>query len=65
IYFFILGSSGWILESTTLHWMFAIVIFMFVAVFAGFLFKLMQWESFRQLIIKREEVMLAENEDAG
>ncbi|MEP6793109.1 MAG: oligosaccharide flippase family protein [Saprospiraceae bacterium] len=65
IYFFILGSSGWIFESTILPWIYEIVLFMFVAVFAGFLFKLMQWDSFRQLIIKREEVMLAENEDAG
>ncbi|HZV69714.1 MAG TPA: oligosaccharide flippase family protein [Saprospiraceae bacterium] len=64
IYFIILVTGGWILESTILPWMIELAMFLFVAVFAGFLFKLLQWDSFRQLISKREEVLLADNKDA-
>lgn len=65
LYLFILASSGWILEATVLPWTYEIALFLFVAVFAGFLFGLLQWEAFIQLVRKREEVVLEGNEDAG
>jgi len=56
IYFGILIASGWILESSTIPWIVEMGMFLFVALFAGFLFKLLQWGSFRDLIEKRDEV---------
>ena len=56
-YFTILGTSGWILESSSLPWMVEIGIFLLIAIFAGFLFRLLQWNSFRELIAKREEAL--------
>jgi O-antigen/teichoic acid export membrane protein len=56
-YFGILATSGWILESLNIPWMVEIGMFLFIAVFAGFLFRLLQLDSFMQLIRKREEVM--------
>ncbi len=56
-YFAILATSGWLLESANIYWPAEIGMFLFVAVFAGFLFRLLQWHSFRELIAKREEVM--------
>ncbi len=56
IYFGILAAGGWILESSTLPWPVEIGMFLFVAVFAGFLFRLLQWESFRELISKRQQI---------
>jgi len=57
VYFGILVASGWILESTTIPWMIEVGMFLFVAVFGAFVFKLLQWDSFRQLILKRQEVL--------
>jgi hypothetical protein len=56
-YFGILATSGWILESSNIPWPVEIGMFLFIAVFAGFLFRLLQWDSFMQLIKKREEVI--------
>ena len=55
IYFGILGIGGWLLASSSIPWLVEMGMFLFVAVFAGFLFKLLQWNSFRELIAKREE----------
>lgn len=56
IFFVILIAAGWILQSTSFPWPYEIILFLFVAVFSGFLFKLLQWDSFRQLIRKRAEI---------
>lgn len=56
IYFLILASGGWLLESTILPWEYGIIIFLILAVCAGFVFKLLQWESFTQLISKRVQI---------
>lgn len=56
IYFIILAVSGWVLESTTLPWYIEIGMFLFVSMFSAFLFKLLQWDEFMQLLKKREKL---------
>ncbi|MDQ3017660.1 MAG: polysaccharide biosynthesis C-terminal domain-containing protein [Bacteroidota bacterium] len=53
IYFAILIVGGWLLESTTLPWLIEIAIFFFVAVLAGFLFRIMDLQAFKEMAVKR------------
>ena len=55
-YFTILAGSAWILETSILPWMLEMMMFCFVAVITAFLFRLLQWSSFAELIRKREEI---------
>ena len=48
-YFIILIVSGWILESSGIFWMLEVGMFLFVSLVLAFLFKLLKWESVKQL----------------
>lgn len=53
-YFFVIISSAWLLETSSLPWEFAIIIFCLVAFIAAFLFQLLRWQSFMDLLRKRQ-----------
>jgi VIT1/CCC1 family predicted Fe2+/Mn2+ transporter len=55
-YFTTIVISGWLLESSALPWIVELVMFGLIAAFSAFLFGLLQWRSFVEVIRKREEI---------
>jgi O-antigen/teichoic acid export membrane protein len=57
IYIFILIGAGYFLEGLQLSWLVEITCFSFIALLAAFLLKLLQWQSFLDVIRKRQQVL--------
>lgn len=55
IYMVVLITAGFFLESFPLQWVVEITFFCVIALVAAFLLKLLQWESFIDLVRKRQE----------
>ncbi len=55
LFFAVLGVGGLLLESISLKWYLEIGLFLFLSLLSAFLFKLLQWNEFMQLLKKKED----------